>query len=368
MATEKTKSPRLFEPLEMRGVRLANRIVVSPMCEYSAAEGRANDWHLVHLGSRAVGGAGLVLTEAAAVAPEGRITYGDLGLWKDEQAEPLRRIVEFVKSQGSVAGIQLAHAGRKASTEVPWKGGAAIAPGQANGWQTVAPSAIPFRDGDPVPHALTADEIGQVVEAFRRAARRALAAGFEVIEIHSAHGYLLHEFLSPLTNRRTDEYGGSLENRARAVTEVVRAVRAEMGPERPLWLRISASDWTEGGWGIEESVVLARMVKPLGVDLIDTSSGGNVASAKIPMGPGYQAPFAERIRREAGIATGAVGLITTAEQAEGILEAGQADVILLAREFLRDPYFPLRAAQELGVAPSVPKQYLRAVAGGVARG
>lgn len=358
----------LFEPFAMRGVRLPNRIVVSPMCEYSATDGMANDWHLVHLGSRAVGGAGLVMTEATAVTPEGRITYGDLGLWRDEQIEPLRRVVKFVKSQGSVAGIQLAHAGRKASTDLPWLGGAAIAPGQPNGWQVVAPSAIPFHDGDPVPHELTADDIRVIVEAFRAAARRALAAGFEVIEVHAAHGYLLHEFLSPLTNQRADEYGGSLENRARAVREVVRAVREEMPERLPLWLRISASDWVEGGWGIDESVELARMVKPLGVDLIDTSSGGNLPYAKIPLGPGYQAPFAARIRKETEMATGAVGMITTAEQAEAILESGQADVVLLAREFLRDAYFPLRAAQSLGVTPAVPKQYLRAFAGSVARG
>lgn len=362
------KSAMLFEPFAMRGVRLPNRIVVSPMCEYSASEGMANDWHLVHLGSRAAGGAGLVIAEATAVTPEGRITYGDLGLWKDEQIEPLRRVVEFVKSQGSVAGIQLAHAGRKASTDLPWMGGAAIAPGQPNGWQVVAPSAIPFHDGDPLPHELTADDIRGIVQAFRSAARRALAAGFEVIEVHAAHGYLLHEFLSPLTNRRTDEFGGSLENRARAVLEVVRGVREEMPERLPLWLRISASDWVEGGWGIDESVELARMVKPLGVDLIDTSSGGNLPHAKIPVGPGYQVPFAARIRKEAEMATGAVGMITTAEQAEAILESGQADVVLLAREFLRDAYFPLRAAQELGVTPAVPKQYLRAFAGSVARG
>jgi 2,4-dienoyl-CoA reductase-like NADH-dependent reductase (Old Yellow Enzyme family) len=357
----------LFQPLEIRGVTLPNRIAVSPMCEYSSVVGFANDWHLVHLGSRAVGGAGLVITEAAAVEPAGRITYADLGIWKDEHIEPLRRITAFLKSQGSVPGIQLAHAGRKASTEVPWKGGAAIAPGQPNGWQVAGPSPIPFLEGDPEPHELSTGEIGGVVLAFREATRRALAAGFEVIEIHAAHGYLLHEFLSPLSNRRTDEYGGSFENRTRAVVETVQAVRGEMGRGLPLFLRISATDWTEGGWTVDDSVRLAQLVQPLGVDLIDTSSGGNVPGAKIPVGPGYQVPFAERLRKEGGVLSGAVGMITSAEQAEGILQAGQADIVLLAREFLRDPYFAIHAAGRLGEGVSVPRQYLRAVHGSVAR-
>lgn len=361
------KQSLLFEAFEQRGVRMRNRLVVSPMCQYSAEEGMANDWHLVHLGSRAAGGAGLVMVEATAVVAEGRISYGDMGLWNDGQAAPLARIAEFVKSQGAVAAIQLAHAGRKASTELPWKGGRAIAPGEPNGWQVVGAGETPFHEGDPRPHELTVAEIGGVVEAFAAAARRAVAAGYEVIEVHAAHGYLLHQFLSPLTNRRGDEYGGSLENRARAVREVVRAVRDAMPERLPLWLRVSATDWVEGGWGIDETVELARMVKGMGVDLIDTSSGGLVAGARIPVGPGYQVGFAERIRREAGMATGAVGLITTAEQAEGILRAGQADVVLMAREFLRDPYFAMRAARELGATVEAPAQYLRAIEGSVAR-
>jgi 2,4-dienoyl-CoA reductase-like NADH-dependent reductase (Old Yellow Enzyme family) len=353
MSTRPT--PLLFQPLTIRSVTLPNRIAVSPMCQYSAVDGFPNDWHLVHLGGRAAGGAGLIITEAIAVEPAGRITHGDLGIWRDEHIEPLRRIVAFLKSQGSVPCIQLAHAGRKASTDLPWKGGAAIPPGQPNGWQVAAPSPIPFFAGDPVPRELSPEEIGGIVQAFRSAARRALAAGFDVVEIHSAHGYLLHEFLSPLSNRRTDAYGGSFENRTRALREVVEAVRGEMGPDLPLLLRISATDWTEGGWTADDAVRLARLVQPLGVDLVDTSSGGNVPDAKIPAGPGFQVPFAERVRTETGILTGAVGLITSAGQAEAILAAGQADIVLLARELLRDPYFPIHAAQQLGVPASVPR-------------
>jgi len=359
--------PILFQPLPIRGLTLPNRIAVSPMCQYSSVDGFANDWHLVHLGSRAVGGAGLVMVEATAVEPRGRITHGDLGLWKNEHIQPLRRITAFLESQGSVPGIQLAHAGRKASTGLPWKGGAAIAPGQPHGWQPVAPSPIPFNAGDPIPHELTITEIGKIVEAFRAAAQRALAAGFKLIEIHSAHGYLLHEFLSPLSNLRTDEYGGSLENRARLAKQIVQAIRGEIGPDMPLFLRISATDWSEGGWTIDDSVELARIVKPLGVDLIDTSSGGIVAGANIPFAPGFQARFAERIRKDTGILTGAVGMIAGAGQAESILAAGQADLILIVREFLRDPYFPTHAAQFLGAPVFVPAQYLRAVKDGVAR-
>lgn len=360
-------TPQLFTPLVLRGVALPNRIAVSPMCEYSCVDGLANDWHLVHLGSRAVGGAGLVLAEATAVEARGRITYGDLGLWDDAQIEPLRRITAFIRSQGSVPGVQLAHAGRKASTEVPWRGGAVIPPQEINGWETVAPGAIPFQAGDPAPRALSRAEILAVVESFRASAWRALAAGFEVLEIHAAHGYLLHQFLSPLSNPRTDEYGGSLENRMRLLLDVVRAVRDEAGGETPVMLRISATDWTAGGWTIEDSVELAHRAKALGVDLIDVSSGGNVPGAKIPVGPGYQVAFAERIRRETGIATGAVGLITTAEQAEAIVRSGQADLVLMARELLRDPYFPMHAAQQLGATVAAPPQYLRAFAGSVAR-
>jgi 2,4-dienoyl-CoA reductase-like NADH-dependent reductase (Old Yellow Enzyme family) len=353
-------SSALFTPLPIRGVTLVNRIAVSPMCEYSSDDGFANDWHLVHLGSRAVGGAALVIAEATAVEADARITPGDLGIWKAEHVEPLRRITAFIKSQGSVPAIQLAHAGRKASTRAPWDGGASIAPHEPGGWQVMAPSPAPFLAGDPVPREMTVADIQSAVESFAAATRRALAAGFEVIEIHAAHGYLLHEFLSPLSNFRNDRYGGAFENRVRLALEVVQAVRREMGPQLPLFLRISATDWTEGGWTIDDSVELARRVKPLGVDLIDASSGGNVAGAKIPVGPGYQVAFAERIRREAGLLTGAVGMITTAEQAESILEAGQADLILLARELLRDPYFPMHAAQSLGLPASSPKQYLRA--------
>ena len=352
--------PALFTPLTIRGITLVNRIAVSPMCEYSCEDGFANDWHLVHLGSRAVGGAALVIAEATAVEADARITPGDLGIWKSEHIEPLRRIAAFIKSQGSVPAIQLAHAGRKASTRAPWDGGASIAPDEPGGWQVMAPSPVPFLAGDPVPRAMTVSDIERAVESFAAATRRALEAGFEVIEIHAAHGYLLHEFLSPLSNFRTDEYGGAFENRVRLALAVVEAVRREMGPRLPLFLRISASEWTKGGWSIDDSVELARRVKPLGVDLIDVSSGGNVAGARIPVAPGYQVAFAERIRREAGLLTGAVGMITTAEQAESILQAGQADLILLAREFLRDPYFPMHAAQRLGLPVSSPKQYLRA--------
>jgi 2,4-dienoyl-CoA reductase-like NADH-dependent reductase (Old Yellow Enzyme family) len=353
-------SSSLFSPLPIRGITLPNRIAVSPMCEYSAVDGFTNDWHLVHLGSRAAGGAGLVMVEATAVEPAGRITFGDLGLWSDAHIEPLRRIVTFLKSQGSVPAIQLAHAGRKASCELPWNGGLPIAPGQPNGWQVVAPSAIPFRDGDPVPHSLSTTEIEALINAFAAATRRALAAGFEVIEIHGAHGYLINEFLSPIANLRQDEYGGSFENRTRILREITQAVRAEMPDHLPLFLRISATDWVEGGWTIDDSVQLARHVQPLGVDLIDTSSGGNALHAKIPVGPGYQVPLAAQIRRDAKILTGAVGMITEPQQAEDILHSGQADLILIARELLRDPYFPMRAAQALGAPLAVPNQYLRA--------
>jgi 2,4-dienoyl-CoA reductase-like NADH-dependent reductase (Old Yellow Enzyme family) len=337
------------------------------MCEYSSPDGFATDWHLVHLGSRAVGGAGLVIVEATAVEPDGRITFGDLGIWKDEHIAELQRITAFIKSQGAVPGIQLAHAGRKASTQLPWEGGKVIPPGEPNGWLPVAPSPIPFRDGDSIPQELTVAEIRGLVAAFAAATRRALAAGFEVIEIHGAHGYLINEFLSPLSNYRTDEYGGSFANRVRFLLEVVGAVRGEMPEELPLFLRISATEWAEGGWTIEDSVELAGVVVSLGVDLIDVSSGGNAIHAKIPVGPGYQVPLAEEIRREAGILTGAVGLITDAQQAEAIVESGQADIVLLARELLRDPYFPMHAAQELGVPVSAPNQYLRAFPGSVSR-
>jgi 2,4-dienoyl-CoA reductase-like NADH-dependent reductase (Old Yellow Enzyme family) len=350
----------LFDPLNIRDITFANRVFVSPMCEYSSTDGYVSDWHFVHLGSRAVGGAGLVLTEATAVLPEGRISPQDLGIWMDDHIEPLARIIRFVSEQGSVAGMQLAHAGRKASTYRPWEGHGAI-PQSKGGWNNVvAPSAVPFADNYPMPQALSIDGIKNIVSAFAAAARRACEAGFRVVEIHAAHGYLIHEFLSPLSNQRTDSYGGSFENRIRILREIVTAVR-DWWPERaPLFVRISATDWIEGGWDIQQSVELACQLVKLGVDLIDCSSGGNALQAKIPVAPGYQTPFAEQIRREANILTGAVGMITSPIQAENILVAGQADAIIIAREFLRDPYWPLRAARELGQPIAWPVQYLRA--------
>jgi len=350
----------LFDPLVIRDITFANRVFVSPMCEYSSSEGYATDWHFVHLGSRAVGGAGLVLTEATAVLPEGRISPDDLGIWMDEHIEPLARIVRFIHEQGSVAGMQLAHAGRKASTYAPWVGHGMI-PENKGGWKSVvAPSALAFADDYPMPQALSVDGIRNIVSAFAAAARRACEAGFRVIEIHAAHGYLIHEFLSPLSNQRKDAYGGSFENRTRILREIVTVVRGVWPERAPLFIRISASDWIEGGWDIEQSVELACQLKELGADLIDCSSGGNVPQAKVPVGPGYQTPFAEQIRREANILTGAVGMVTSPTQAEHILVTGQADAVIVARELLRDPYWPLRAARELGQPISWPVQYLRA--------
>lgn len=351
--------PKLFQQLSLRSVNLRNRIVISPMCQYSAEDGFANNWHLVHLGSRAVGGAGLVIQEATAVSPAGRISPEDLGLWKDEHIPMLKEITTFIHAQGAVAGIQLAHAGRKASHASPWKGNQLIAP-EDGGWQPLAPSAIPFKEGTEVPSALTGEGIQQVIADFRAATVRALAGGYRLLEIHAAHGYLIHEFLSPLSNLRTDEYGGSFENRVRLLLEVTAAVRTVWPEELPLFVRISASDWAEDGWGIEDSVKLAGLLKAAGVDLIDVSSGGAVSHQKISVGPGYQVPFAERIRKEAGILTGAVGLITEAKQAETILEQEQADLILIARESLRNPNFPLMAAHELGAEATWPLQYERA--------
>jgi 2,4-dienoyl-CoA reductase-like NADH-dependent reductase (Old Yellow Enzyme family) len=351
----------LFDPLQIRDVTFRNRIAVSPMCEYSSEDGFANDWHLVHLGSRAVGGAGAVLTEATAVVPEGRISPCDLGIWKDEHIENLSRIVAFIRQHGAVAGTQLAHAGFKASTDVPWRNHGnpvAVADG---GWRPVYSSTNkPFTPQSIQPEALTVEAIARLVYAYNLAAERALEAGFDLIEIHAAHGYLIHQFLSPLVNTRTDHYGGCFENRTRLLREIIAAVRFAWPERLPLWLRISASDWTEGGWTIEDSVALARMVEPLGVDLIDCSSGGIVPTAKIPVGPGYQTPFAERIRRETEILTGAVGMITAPEQAQHVLATGQADMVVLARELLRDPYWPLRAAHLLKQNVQWPKQYLRA--------
>jgi 2,4-dienoyl-CoA reductase-like NADH-dependent reductase (Old Yellow Enzyme family) len=364
-----TEPAHLFSPLPLAGLTLPNRIAVSPMCEYSSEDGFANDWHLVHLGSRAVGGAGLILTEATAVTPEGRISPQDLGLWKDAHIAPLARIVDFLHQHGSYAGIQLAHAGRKGSMRAPGKPDG-IATTEENGWpaEVVAPSAIKFADDYPLPQPLDKAGIVRITHAFRDAALRALKAGFDIVEIHAAHGYLLHEFLSPLSNHRTDEYGGSFENRARLLLEITEAVRAVWPAHLPLLVRISATDWTEGGWNIDESVQLARLLKERGVNLLDVSSGGNVATAKIPVGPGYQTAFAERIRKETGLATGAVGMITDPAQADHILRTGQADIVLLAREFLRDPYWPLHAADSLHQTGHWPPQYLRAAPrGSVAR-
>ncbi|WP_307380262.1 NADPH dehydrogenase NamA [Chitinophaga terrae (ex Kim and Jung 2007)] len=349
----------LFSPLQLGNVTLRNRITVSPMCEYSSEDGFASNWHLVHLGSRAVGGAGLILTEATAVSPEGRISKYDLGIWKDEHITKLKEITAFIHEQGAVAGIQLAHAGRKASTVRPWEGSKALPP-EEGGWQVYAPSAIPFNDVYPHPEALSIDGIRKVTGDFREAAVRAQKAGFKVIEIHAAHGYLIHNFLSPLSNTRTDEYGGSFENRSRVLLEIVAAVREVWPKPLPLIVRISATDWAEGGWNIGESVQLASILKERGVDLIDCSSGGLAAHQKISVGPLYQVPFAERIRKDSGIMTGAVGLITTAEEAASIIDSGKADLVLMARELLRDPYFPLHAAQALGAEVAWPVQYERA--------
>jgi len=351
---------KLFEPLALRSIHLRNRIAVSPMCQYSAEDGTPTAWHLVHLGSRAVGGAGLVVAEATAVEARGRISPGDTGLYDDRHVDGWAPVAQFIAEHGAVPAVQLAHAGRKASCALPWCGGHPLSP-DGGGWQpVVAPSALSFDEHSQVPHALTAGEIGDVVAAFRKAAERALAAGFQIVEIHAAHGYLLHEFLSPLSNHRTDDYGGSFDRRTHLLRQVVTAVRT-VWPERlPLMVRISATDWADGGWDIEQSIELARRLKLLGVDLIDVSSGGLLPRVKIPVGPGFQVPFAARIRREAGIATGAVGVITEARQAQAIVDGGDADVVLLAREMLRDPYWPLHAARTLGVEAAVPVQYRRA--------
>jgi 2,4-dienoyl-CoA reductase-like NADH-dependent reductase (Old Yellow Enzyme family) len=349
----------LFDPLEIRSVRFKNRIAISPMCQYSSVDGFANDWHLVHLGSRATGGAALVIQEATAISPRGRISPDDMGLWKDEHIEFLQRITRFIKLQGSVPGIQLAHAGRKSSTIPPWKGGKILGVSEG-GWLPEAPSAIPFREGEAEPEPMSESDIFQLRKDFMAAASRAFSAGFEVLEIHGAHGYLINSFLSPLSNHRTDEYGGSFENRIRLLKEIVSDVRTIWPENLPLFLRISATDYAEGGWDIEASVKLAVILKSLGVDLIDTSSGGLMPNVRIPLGPGYQVPYAEKIRREAGIRTGAVGLITSAEQAEEIISSGKADLIMIARESLRNPNFPQTAAKQLGVDINWPLQYLRA--------
>lgn len=346
----------LFSPLTLRSVTARNRIIVSPMCQYSSQDGLPNDWHMVHLGSRAVGGAGIVIAEATAVEPEGRITPYDLGLWNDQQRDAFAPIVRFIRSQGAVPGIQLAHAGRKASANSPWRGGGFLQP-EKGGWEPLAPSAIPFDASSPLPRAMTRDDMCRVIEQFLAATRRSQQAGFELIEIHMAHGYLLHEFLSPLSNRRTDDYGGSLANRMRFPLEVAEAIRAVWPGDKPLFVRISATDWAEGGWDVEQSVLFARELRQRHIDLIDCSSAALVPGVKIPLAPGYQVPFAARIRQDAHIATGAVGLITTPTQAEEILASGKADAILLARELLRDPYWPLHAARTLGETGPWPPAY-----------
>lgn len=351
----------LLSPLTIRGITLRNRIVMSPMCQYVSEEGLASDWHLVHLGSRAVGGVALVVVEATAVSRDGRITPGDLGLWGEQHVEPLARIARFIHSQGAIAGIQLAHAGRKASCELPWNGGAILKTPAEGGWPVVGPSPAPFNEGDPVPISLDEAGIDEVVSAFEAAARRALAAGFQVIEIHAAHGYLLHEFLSPLSNHRTDDYGGSLENRMRLLLRVAKCLRQLLPQELPLFVRISATDWANEGWDIEQSVVLCQHLKDIGVDLIDVSSGALVPKARIPVSKGYQVPFARRIRDEAGIMTGAVGLITEPRHADEIITGGDANLVFIGRELLREPYWAFKAEHELGAEPSWPTPYGYAV-------
>lgn len=349
----------LFSPITLRSITLKNRIAVSPMCQYSGEDGFANDWHLVHLGGRAVGGGGLIIQEATAVSPEGRISPGDLGIWKDDHIEMLQRINKFITEQGAVPGIQLAHAGRKAGYHSPWKGGKALQPEEGS-WQTIAPSAIPFKEGEPVPAAMDKAAIQKVVSDFREATIRSAKAGFKVIEIHAAHGYLLNEFLSPLSNHRSDEYGGSFENRIRLVLEIIDAIRSVWDEALPLFIRISTTEWVDGGWSIDESIKLATIVKDKGVDLMDCSSGGNSPLQKIALGPLYQVSFAEQIKKASGLMTGAVGLITTAQESELIVSTGQADLVFLARQLLRDPYFPINAARELGADIQWPLQYERA--------
>jgi 2,4-dienoyl-CoA reductase-like NADH-dependent reductase (Old Yellow Enzyme family) len=350
---------QLFSPLQIKNITLKNRIVISPMCQYSATDGFANDWHLVHLGSRASGGAGLIIQEATAVSPEGRISPSDLGLWKDEQIEKMQAINRFIVSQNSVPGIQLAHAGRKASAAAPWEGGRKLDEIQG-GWDTVAPSAVAYHDNEKTPIALDKPGIEKVISDFKATTKRAVQAGFQVLEIHAAHGYLLHQFLSPLSNFRTDEYGGIFENRIRFTLDIVEAVQSEWPKDLPLFVRISATDWAEGGWNIEESVQLSKILKEKGVDLIDVSSGGLVSHQQIPLGPNYQVPFAERIKKETAILTGAVGLITASGQAEEIIASGKADLVLFARESLRNPNLGLTFAQELQADIQWPKQYERA--------
>ncbi len=339
---------KLFSPLKIRSITLKNRIVTSPMCQYSSEDGFANDWHLVHLGTRAIGGSSLIFSEATAVSPEGRISPADLGIWKEEHIPFLKKITDFIQNHDSIPGIQLAHAGRKASEREPWNGRGPVAI-EEGGWPVVAPSSVPFSERSKTPSELDGNGITKVIDDFRSAARRSLQAGFKVVEIHAAHGYLIHEFLSPLSNFRTDQFGGSFENRIRLLVEVVKAVREVWPLELPLFVRISATEWTDGGWTLEDSISLTEVLKELDVDVIDCSTGGNVAGITIPLSPGYQVLYAEEIRKRTGILTGAVGLITEAKQAEEILSQERADLIILARQLLRDPYFPLHAAKELGV-------------------
>ena len=350
---------KLLTSFHLKGITLKNRVVMSPMCQYSAEDGFANDWHFIHYGSRAVGGCGAIIQEATAISPEGRITYGDLGIWKDEHIDQLSKIVNFVQKHGAVAGIQLAHAGRKASCSLPQNGGKQLNEG-ANSWTTVSASPIPFDKGENTPKPLSREDIKGVIDDFKSATMRSLKAGYEIIEIHAAHGYLVHQFLSPLSNHRTDEYGGSFENRTRFLLEIVDALIGLLGEKESLWVRISATDWVEGGWSIEESVELSKLLKDKGVDVIDVSSGGNAVHAKIPVGPSYQVPFSKRIKREVGVITGAVGLITDSKQAENLLNARKCDLIFLGRELLRNPQFVLNAAKELGdTVANYPVQYLR---------
>ena len=348
----------LFSPLQLRGVILRNRVIVSPMCQYSSQEGLASSWHLVHLGSRAVGGAGMVIAEATAVVPEGRISPQDSGLWNDKQTEAWKPITRFIKENGAIPAIQLAHAGRKAATFAPWDGDGPV--GTLSGWESVGPSPLAFDQNYPAPRELAEQEVASLPRRFADAAKRAVAAGFEVVELHFAHGYLVHSFLSPLTNRRRDSYGGNFDRRIRLATDIAAAVRSEIPERMPLLARVSATDWVEGGWDLPQTVELAKRLKTDGVELIDCSTGGLLPNAKIPVGPGFQVPFAQAIRREAGVATGAVGFITDPQQAEEIVASGKADAVILARELLRDPYWPLRAAGVLGAAGPWPKQYARA--------
>lgn len=351
---------KLFSSIKIRKIELKNRIVVSPMCQYSSKDGLPNEWHFVHLGSRAVGGAGLIFTEATAISPEGRISPDDAGIWNDEQMNAYKKITSFIKSQKSIPGIQLAHAGRKASTHSPWKGKGRVKI-EDGGWQTIAPSSIPFAENFPFPKEMDEKDIKLIIGQFRDAAKRSIESGFEVIELHFAHGYLVHEFYSPMSNKRNDQYGVTLESRCRLAIEIAESIRKNIPLDTPLFVRISSTDWVENGWDIDQSVQLAKWLKEVGVDLIDCSSGGNVPDTKIPSAPGYQIPFSEKIKKETGILTGGVGLITTAEQAEEIIKSEKADIVLLAREMLRDPYFALHAAKKLNVnLEDFPKQYLRA--------